>query len=401
MEEKIYKTILILGVFLIIATTLITTYLHYDIDKKNNKLQLENYLELFIMSSLDSYESDLIKISTNKESKINKPNENVLEKKINNNYILLELKDSKKESGLLISLITSISLSLIFLVLTNIISSRLSYDIFKPINKAALYLEDPNDKSLVYEGYDELLPLISKLNIYRDKTKLSMDLMLEKERFRKEFTANVSHELKTPLTSIKGYAELLETGLVKPEDVKKFSSIIQKEGDRLLSLIDSILEISKLESPSVNVSFQTINLYSLLENIINRLLIKTKDKNIKIKLSGDKIKIKGDIAMLEEAIYNLVDNAIKYNVDNGKIQIHLKEFANYKLLSIKDTGIGIPKEELNRIFERFYRVDKSRKGYSSGLGLAIVKHIMELHNAKIDIDSSVNKGTIIYIKFKS
>lgn len=227
-------------------------------------------------------------------------------------------------------------------------------------------------------------------------TKHKLDLM------RREFSANVSHELKTPLTSINGYAEMIENGMAKGEDIKKFASIIKTEGSRLLDLIDSIIKLSKIDEEEYNKDFNLIDVYDLGKNIMDNLRIIAEEKNIELKLQGKSTFIKGNKSMIEEMISNLLDNGIKYTPSGGSIDLEITSQDGYAMVKVKDTGIGIPGSQQSRIFERFYTVDKSRskKIQSAGLGLSIVKNIVEHHHGKIKLSSEINKGTEIIINIK-
>jgi two-component system phosphate regulon sensor histidine kinase PhoR len=223
------------------------------------------------------------------------------------------------------------------------------------------------------------------------------------EQMRKEFSANVSHELKTPLMSISGYAEIIKNGLVKNEDIAEFSGRIYSEATRLTNLVEDIIKLSRLDENSKMFEFEEVNLLMLSEEIKERLASQAAKKNIELRVIGENVKIKGVRQILDEMIYNLLDNAIKYNDENGKAGISvIKEHDNI-ILSVWDTGIGVPKEHQDRIFERFYRVDQShsRETGGTGLGLSIVKHAAMYHNADIHIESEPSKGTKIIITFKA
>ncbi|WP_416197595.1 MAG: histidine kinase [Sporanaerobacter sp.] len=218
------------------------------------------------------------------------------------------------------------------------------------------------------------------------------------EKMRREFSANVSHELKTPLTSINGYAEIIESGLTSKEDTVKFAGIIRKEGNRLLELIDSVIKLSKLDEGFVKKEFVFVDLYEMANNIFRSFEVAAKEKNINIIVQGYHNKIQADKNMMEELLYNLIDNAIKYNKVDGTVNVKIQDEINSTILTISDTGIGIPKEAQERVFERFYMLDKSRGNKSTGLGLSIVKHIVEYHNGSISLKSEVGYGTEIKIK---
>lgn len=223
------------------------------------------------------------------------------------------------------------------------------------------------------------------------------------EQMRKEFSANVSHELKTPLMSISGYAEIIKNGLVKSEDIPEFSGRIYSEATRLSSLVGDIIKLSRLDEDENTPDFEEVNLLVLAEDIKERLLTQATKKNVELRVIGENVKVKGVRQILDEMIYNLLDNAIKYNEDNGKAGVSVIKENDTVVLSVWDTGIGIPKEHQDRIFERFYRVDKShsRETGGTGLGLSIVKHGAYYHNADIKIDSEPLRGTKIIITFKA
>ncbi|NLY70435.1 MAG: PAS domain-containing protein [Clostridiales bacterium] len=221
------------------------------------------------------------------------------------------------------------------------------------------------------------------------------------ETIRKEFSANVSHELKTPLTSIYGYAELLKNGLVKEEDVQSFYQRIIDEASRLITLIDDIIKLSQLDERTTDLVKEKLNLYDRAKNIIGTLELMSQEKMITVTLEGGDAWIYGVPRLIDDLIYNLCHNAIKYNRPKGSVNVKLSKKAGRVLLSVKDTGIGIPKEHHDRIFERFYRVDKShsKETGGTGLGLSIVKHITNYHEGIISLDSDRDKGTEITISF--
>ena len=220
------------------------------------------------------------------------------------------------------------------------------------------------------------------------------------EKNRKEFTANVSHELKTPLQSIIGSAELLENGIVKAEDVPRFVGHIRKEASRLVYLIDDIIRLSQLDE-GVEMPFEDVSLKVLSEEILEILADAAKLKEVSLEVTGDDAAIYGVRRLLYEVIYNLCDNAIKYNKHGGSVKIAIVQQLDAVLLSIQDTGIGISLEHQDKVFERFYRVDKSHSKQSggTGLGLSIVKHAVQYHHGKIMVESEPNKGTTISVLF--
>lgn len=221
------------------------------------------------------------------------------------------------------------------------------------------------------------------------------------EQLRREFTANVSHELKTPLHTISGSAELLVNGMVKSEDIPIFLKRIYSEAQRMIQLVEDIIRLSHLDEGAEDMKWDMVDLYAVAEETINSLADEAESNGIKFELYGETVLINGIRQLLQEIIYNLCDNAIKYNCRGGSVFVGVKNENEFAVLTITDTGIGIPAEHQERIFERFYRVDKSHSKEigGTGLGLSIVKHAAKLHNAEIELHSIVNKGTEITIKF--
>ncbi|SDZ07104.1 two-component system, OmpR family, phosphate regulon sensor histidine kinase PhoR [Proteiniborus ethanoligenes] len=223
----------------------------------------------------------------------------------------------------------------------------------------------------------------------------------ESEKIRREFTANVSHELKTPLTSILGYAWLIKNGVAKQEDIKNFADRIHHDANRLILLINDIIKLSELDDPRKDMNLEGVDLYEIAKECVSSLSVSAQNKEVSLEVVGESHKVIANRSMMEELIYNLCDNAIRYNKPSGKVTITVKAEKENIILSVEDTGIGIPKEHQSRIFERFYCVDKSRLKATggTGLGLSIVKHIVQQHNAKLVLDSAVNLGTKITITF--
>ena len=223
----------------------------------------------------------------------------------------------------------------------------------------------------------------------------------EIQKMRKEFSANVSHELKTPLTSISGYAEIMKSGMVNREDMIVFSERIYKEASRMITLIDDIIKLSKLDEDSVEVEREEVNLYELCGDIVERLGMSAKKRNVQVELDGESVLYYGVKQMLDEMIFNLCENAIKYNVPEGKVLLWVGNTDQGVKVIVKDTGIGIPKDQQERVFERFYRVDKShsKETGGTGLGLSIVKHAAIFHHAQIRMESEVGMGTKMEVVF--
>lgn len=223
----------------------------------------------------------------------------------------------------------------------------------------------------------------------------------ESEKMRREFSANVSHELKTPLTSIMGYAEIIKNGIAKPGDIPRFASQIHSEASRLLHLIEDIIKISRLDEKDITREFTPVNLLALGEIVKSELALKAKEKNVSIEIEGESLIVNGISSTLHEMLFNLCDNAIAYNKPGGKVKIEVKRKFGKVTLSVSDTGVGIAPEHQERIFERFYRVDKSHSKDTggTGLGLSIVKHGAKLHGADIELESALGSGTTIRIIF--
>lgn len=260
--------------------------------------------------------------------------------------------------------------------------------LIEPINK--LDLEHPLENDV----YEELTPLLESMD-KQNKEKEAIANM------RKEFSANVSHELKTPLTSISGYAEIMMNGLVRPEDVRGFSERIYNEASRLIVLIEDIIRLSKLDEGGGEVEKEEVDLYALTREVCSRLAHKAEKHSVHVEVSGEPVSIVGIRQVLNEMIYNICENAIKYNKPGGKVDVWVGSTLKGVKVIVTDTGIGIPEDQQERIFERFYRVDKShsKETGGTGLGLSIVKHGAILHNASIHVDSSLGKGTRMELTF--
>jgi two-component system phosphate regulon sensor histidine kinase PhoR len=222
------------------------------------------------------------------------------------------------------------------------------------------------------------------------------------EELRREFTSNVSHELKTPLTTIRGTAEIMLDGIVKPEDTGTFLKSIYDESSRLLTLIEDILKLSQLDEKTIGGEYEELDLYQLAAKVLKGLSAAAQRSDVTLELRGRSVKVTGVNVVLEEMIYNLTDNAVKYNKAGGSVTIEVNEIGGRPVLKVSDTGIGIPKEYIDRVFERFFRVDKSRSKAAggTGLGLSIVKHAAAYHGAELKLESIENKGTTVTVLFQ-
>ena len=308
------------------------------------------------------------------------------------------LRVAKSTDSVLTTMLSSFTLLgvilLLILAFAFFVVDKQSTKLIAPINE--LDLEHP----LEHVAYEELRPLLVRVDEQNIQIAKQVEELKQAEVVRKEFSANVSHELKTPLMSISGYAEIMRDGLVQAKDVPEFAGRIYDEASRLTNLVQDIIEISKLDERS-EMPFEEVDLYELTKEICNTLSIHAKKKQIEIRMQGSPMVLEGVRHVLYEMLYNLVDNAIKYNKEGGYVDLSLREDEEGIHWSVEDSGIGIAGEEQERIFERFYRVDKShsRQTGGTGLGLSIVKHGALLHHCKIDLVSEPGEGTRITLNF--
>ncbi|WP_370751941.1 ATP-binding protein [Eubacterium sp.] len=286
-------------------------------------------------------------------------------------------------------LILGIIILMLFSV--GIITHYITKSIVKPVEELANNIDEIKD----IKTYKEIQPFI-------DTIKKQHEDIVKNSHVRQEFTANVSHELKTPLTSISGYSELIENGMATQEDTIRFAGEIHKSSQRLLTLINDIIELSELDSSESKVAMETVNIYDIAKNCVEMLKFNAKDHGVNLKFEGTPCNITANKMMMEELVYNLLSNAIRYNREGGSATVRVNKILDRVNLEVLDTGIGISKENQKRIFERFYRVDKSRSKSTggTGLGLAIVKHILIKHNAQLELESTEGKGTHITVIFQ-
>lgn len=277
---------------------------------------------------------------------------------------------------------------LVLLGVCVLVSRVLTRRLVEPIGQLAQNLDNTQEIA----AYEELQPFLTMIREQHEN-------ILKSSLIRQEFTANVSHELKTPLTSISGYAELIETGMASDEDVIRFAKGIHKSSNRLLTLINDIIRLSELDGTEEEVTFEKVNLYLLACTCVDMLQPSAEKHQVTLSLFGKDCYVWANRQMMEEVLYNLCDNAIRYNNEGGRVNISIRDLEEKVQLVIADTGIGIPKEAQERVFERFYRVDKSRSKSTggTGLGLAIVKHIIAKLNAKITMESEVGEGTTVMV----
>lgn len=310
---------------------------------------------------------------------------------LDNGTVLRVATDTQSLLSVYISVAPVITLIMLIIISACVVISHLlTRQLLKPIEVMVSNLENADYES----PYKELDPLSEMLRSQHTD-------VLAAAKARQDFTANVSHELKTPLTAISGYAELLEGGVASEEKQNHFYHEIRKNADRLLALINDIIRLSELDRVNQELAFDRIDLYEVAKECVDDLSVNAKVKDISIAIEGEKCVINGNRDLLRELIENLVQNSIRYNNPGGKVLVSVNTIGNSTCLVVKDNGIGIPAADQQRVFERFYRVDKSRSKATggTGLGLAIVKHIVEIHDAKIELDSAPGVGTTISVLF--
>lgn len=305
------------------------------------------------------------------------------------------LRISKEESSIWHvfsnTMLGIVGIAILMFLICMILSRYITESIVRPIEHLAGNMEHIEE----INAYDELKPFISTIQQQHED-------ILKSAKMRQEFTANVSHELKTPLTSISGYAELIETGIAGENEVRRFAREIHRNSDRLLTLINDIIRLSELDSDMGDeISFVPLDLYDIATSCVEMLKINAENHDVTIQSHGSRCMVQADKGMMEELVYNLCDNAIRYNNKGGRVDVTVSHRGSRVFLSVKDTGIGIQEKDQERIFERFYRVDKSRSKLTggTGLGLAIVKHIVAQHHAELELKSQVGRGTEITVLF--
>lgn len=321
-------------------------------------------------------------------------------KLLNNGDVLRLSKDmSTVWSTLMDTIFPMICVMVLAILIAAYMAGRVSKAVTTPINQ--IDLNEP-DREKIYDEIEPLIDKIIKQNNQIDKQIEQLNMEHEKQdNLRRDFTANVSHELKTPLTSISGFAEIIQNGMVKEEDITRFAGKIHSEAQRLIILVGDIIKLSQLDGKDIAVKMEPIDLYETSQAVMGHLEAAAEKRNIKMFLSGKHLVITGAEQIIEEMIFNLIDNAIKYNKTGGKIYVNILKNDDGINLSVEDTGIGIKDEDIGRIFERFYRADKSHSKEigGTGLGLSIVKHGANFHNAKVFVKSKYKEGTKITILF--
>lgn len=273
------------------------------------------------------------------------------------------------------------------LYLAHLLTARL----VQPIERMTAHLNNVSGVA----RYPELEPFMDMIEQQHEE-------ILRSANMRVEFTANVSHELKTPLTSISGYAELIESGMAQGEQAKTFAAEIHKSANRLLTLINDIIRLSQMDAPMPDLKFEPVDLAQIAANTFEQLKMSARKADVTLQLDAKPAMVEADRQMMDELLYNLCDNAIRYNVHGGSVKLEVRPIRDKVIVCVQDTGIGISPENQEHVFERFYRVDKSRSKATggTGLGLAIVKHIAVKHNAQIELESELGRGTKISVIFE-
>ena len=311
--------------------------------------------------------------------------------RLDDGSILRVAKESRSIWSVFIKVTPAILiLILVIFAISKMLSDVLTKSLLLPIEEMSENLDHLDDITT----YKELMPFINTIQEQHKN-------ILMNAKMRQEFTANVSHELKTPLTAISGYSELIQNGMTNEEETIRFAGEIHKSAKRLLTLINDTIRLSQLDTSEQKVIYEAIDLYKIAEDCVNMLKFSAENHGITISIHGTNAYLEGNKEMLEEVVYNLCDNAIRYNNEGGKVDVTVKPVKGKIYLCVEDNGIGISKEHQERIFERFYRVDKSRSKSTggTGLGLAIVKHIIQQHGAHMELTSEKGKGTKIEIEF--
>lgn len=283
-------------------------------------------------------------------------------------------------------LLLAASMAIVSLELAHLLTARL----VQPIEQMTSHLNNVSGVA----RYPELEPFMDMIEQQHEE-------ILRSANMRVEFTANVSHELKTPLTSISGYAELIESGMAQGDQAKTFAAEIHKSANRLLTLINDIIRLSQMDAPMPSLKFEPVDLAQIASNTFEQLEMSARKADVSLQLDARHAVVEADRQMMDELLYNLCDNAIRYNVRGGSVRLEVRPVRDKVIVCVQDTGIGISPENQEHVFERFYRVDKSRSKATggTGLGLAIVKHIAVKHNAQITLESELGRGTTISVTF--
>ena len=312
--------------------------------------------------------------------------------RLENGSVLRVAKEASSIWSVYMRALPLILVMMLMMIALSVIAAHVLTDrLVEPIRRLADDMEGEHSAA----SYPELQPFMRRIRSQHEE-------ILKNANMRVEFTANVSHELKTPLTSISGYAELIESGMATGEQAQRFAGKIAKSASRLLTLINDIIRLSQMDSPEHEIERESIDLGQVAESVAEQMKMNAEKMGVTVRVDARPCVISADRRMMEELIYNLCDNAIRYNVHGGSVHMEVRSVKEKALLLVQDTGIGISRENQERVFERFYRVDKSRSKATggTGLGLAIVKHIAAKHGAQIAVESELGAGTTITVSFE-
>ncbi len=311
--------------------------------------------------------------------------------RLDNGTVLRVSTEAESIFRVLLTVLPAILMILAVIILLCVLLAHfLTRKLIAPIEAMAENLEDTARVPV----YKEMIPFVNKIRAQHEN-------VLAAAKSRQDFTANVSHELKTPLAAISGYAELIENHMMEPDQETHFAQEIRRNADRLLTLINDIIRLSELDHGTSQDGFEMVDMYELAQEETKALRITAEKRDVRLYVEGEACLIRANRVMICELIDNLCQNAIRYNNPGGEVRLSVCAENGKPILTVSDNGIGIPKDQQERVFERFYRVDKSRSKETggTGLGLAIVKHIVELHNARLTLDSEVGVGTTIRVEF--
>lgn len=292
-----------------------------------------------------------------------------------------------------------VTAAVITCALAFLLADLISHRLVRSVKNIDLHRPEKN------KTYAELTPLLRRLQTQNETIRVQKETIAhhieDRDIMRREFTANVSHELKTPLTSISGFAELMKNGMVPAETIPEFAADIYNETQRMISLVEDIMHLSQLDENSVPMERTEVDLHALVQRVMDRLSATAKSAGVTLRQEGERVTVTGVELLLEEIVYNLTSNAIKYNRPGGEAVLSTHRHMGQITLTVRDTGIGIPPEHQSRVFERFYRVDKShsKEVGGTGLGLSIVKHAAAYHEATVSLESTVGVGTTVKVLF--
>lgn len=395
---KLSRSIFLLVFLLSIFTSLIYTSYEYKKGERILEAIVENSKDI---GKIDSREIKLVK-------KENANTKGYIYREISREGIpfLVMLKVPSKIRILLFVLIPTLVGYLVLMWIIYKKSKEIEERSIESLSKMIKYLEalmrGKTDEDMDDEFLEDFRSKVSSLGGDADSLIKSFETLTENQKIRRDFSANVTHELKSPLTSINGYAEMIATGIASEEDSRRFATIIQKEGDRLLQMINETIQLSKFDTGNMDYSnLEDFDLMPLIEEIVISLGAYARSKDVKVIIRGLNTSLYGNKILIEDTIRNIISNAIKYSRPRGgKLYIIVAENDKEVILSFEDNGIGIEQKDQERIFERFYVVDKSRGNKTgTGLGLSLVKHIVSMHNGKIEVQSKLNEGSIFTLRF--